>query len=170
MNENTMQHGIHWTDEDVSGWYVTEKFDGCRAFWDGSDMWTRGGKKIPLPQSWIDALPAGQQLDGEVYFGIDGLSKCASAVRWGKFLDGMTFQVFDAPQAEGQYLTRMATVLENDIVKPVRVDVASSTADALSRMNAVKAMGGEGLMLRSPSHVYHAGRSNSLLKMKGYID
>jgi DNA ligase-1 len=170
MNEDTMQHGVHWNGEDVSGWAVTQKFDGCRAFWDGSVMWTRGGKAIPLPQSWIDALPAGKPLDGEVYFGVDGQRKCASAVRFGKFLDGMTFQVFDVPKAHGDYRTRMATVVGNDIVQPVQIGTAASNEDALAQMTAIHAAGGEGLMLRHPAHTYHAGRTSHMLKMKGFID
>lgn len=170
MNEDNMQHGQHWTREDVSGWYVTEKFDGCRAFWDGQQMWTRGGKVIPLPQAWVDALPAGKSLDGEVYFGVDGQRKCASTVRYGKFIDGMTFQVFDAPRAAGTYPNRMASVVGNDIVRPVAITIAASNEDALERMISVQGAGGEGLMLRHPEHSYHPGRSSYLLKMKGFID
>ena len=168
MDETNMQHALHWDGEDVSGWIVTEKFDGCRAYWDGDVMWSRGGKVIEIPDKWRESLPGGIALDGEVYFGIGGSRKCATAIRHGRFIDGMTFVVFDSPEAYGDYHARMDTVLGNGIVKPVAVSIAKSTEHALNLMGEVQARGGEGLMLRHPRLRYAPGRTNLMLKMKGY--
>lgn len=51
MNENDMQHGVDWNGQDVSGWIATEKYNGCRAYWDGGNLWSRGGLKVNIPDS-----------------------------------------------------------------------------------------------------------------------
>jgi len=170
MNESNMQHALHWEGENVTGWFVSEKYDGCRAYWDGQTLWSRGGKVIEIPETWRSALPTGIALDGEVYFGIGGSRKCATAIRHGRFIDGMTFIVFDVPEADGDYQARMDTVRGNEIVRPVAVSIARSTEHAQEEMASVHARGGEGLMLRHPDLQYRPGRTNKMLKMKGYLD
>lgn len=168
MDETNMQHALHWDGEDVTGWIVTEKFDGCRAYWDGEQLWSRGGKAIDIPDEWRESLPAGVHLDGELFAGYGNSRRVASAIRYGsgKFTAGMMFMVFDAPEATGDYLARMATVAVNEVVKPVAVTVASSTRHAIETMEEVQARGGEGLMLRHPDLQYRPGRTNKMLKMK----
>ena len=34
---------------DPTGWWISEKYDGVRGFWDGDTMRTRGGKTVYLP-------------------------------------------------------------------------------------------------------------------------
>ena len=36
MNERQMTLGQDYAGEDLSGWFLSEKFDGCRAYWDGA--------------------------------------------------------------------------------------------------------------------------------------
>lgn len=172
MNEGHMQHALHWEGENVAWWFVTEKFDGCRAYWDGQTLWSRGGKAIDIPGEWRESLPAGVHLDGELFAGYGNSRRVASAIRHGssKFTAGMMFMVFDAPEATGDYLARMRTVRGNEIVRPVAVTVASSTRHAIETMEEVQARGGEGLMLRHPRLRYAPGRTNLMLKMKGFID
>jgi len=67
-----MMHGMDYLGDDVSGWLMSEKLDGCRAYWDGGKMWSRGGKQILLPNEMLAALPAGVALDGEIHAGRDG--------------------------------------------------------------------------------------------------
>lgn len=166
MNENHMQHGTDWKGQDLSGWYISEKFDGCRAYWDGRTLWSRGGVAIEIPDAWAEALPSGQALDGELYFGVGGSRKCATAIRCGKFLDGMQLRVFDAPQEIGGYVERLAAVEVNDIVMPVSVRTAQSSADVLAEMRRIQERGGEGVMARHPGLGYQPGRTSQLLKVK----
>lgn len=170
MNESNMQHALHWEGEDVTGWYLTEKFDGARGYWDGQTLWSRGGKAIEIPDKWRSSLPAGIALDGELFAGYGCSRRVATAIRYGCFIDGMTFMVFDAPTAAGDYQARMATVAGNEIVRPVSIAVARSTEHAQEEMARVHASGGEGLMLRHQLHRYAPGRTNKMLKMKGYLD
>jgi DNA ligase-1 len=35
--------GIDWCNEDPTGWYMSEKLDGIRAYWDGNQFWSKRG-------------------------------------------------------------------------------------------------------------------------------
>lgn len=161
-----MQHAHDWNGQTVDGWLASEKYDGVRGYWDGNTMWTRGGKAIELPESWRDALPAGIALDGEIYHGVDGQRRAASAVRYGRFIDGMIYRAFDAPGATGSWLDRLAGIVENAIVVPVQAQTVAGIDEALDLMRAVQSAGGEGLMLRHPALPYAPGRTDKMLKLK----
>lgn len=51
---------------DPAGWLASEKMDGCRAYWDGRQFWTRGGNVIMAPAWFTRGLPA-SHLDGEIW-------------------------------------------------------------------------------------------------------
>lgn len=168
MNEKDMQHGIDWDGQDVSGFIATEKYNGCRAYWDGENLWSRGGLKINLPDSWREALPGGVSLDGEIYDGVGGVYRCGVAIRYGRFTPSMKFMVFDCPTADGDYLERLK-FSEQFTVGPLAVVSWRKISD----LNAAKHIlsevlndGGEGLMLRRRKLKYSAGRTSELLKFK----
>jgi DNA ligase 1 len=52
---------------DPTGWLISEKLDGVRCFWDGSEMWTRTGKPFYPPRWFKDLLPKDLGLDGELW-------------------------------------------------------------------------------------------------------
>lgn len=169
MNEKMMQHGFDYGGQDVSGYVVTEKYNGCRAYWDGFDMWTRGGLKVNLPDSWRKALPAGIHLDGEVYDGIDGVYRCGGAVRYGRFNESMRFMVFDCPSAVNScYVDRLdyARQYEGGPVMIAACQIVQHTSDAMSFLDAIKEHGGEGLILRDGAAPYIPGRTSKILKLK----
>lgn len=169
MNEKDMQHGLDWDASiDPTGWIASEKYDGCRAYWDGTTLWSRGGIAIQIPEAWRAALPASMPLDGEVYFGIHGQTKTTQAVRYGTFFDGMRYRVFDAPAVPGRWTDRIEAVkaIANDIVMPVWWIGTQSMADMKGLFVAVHEAGGEGLMLRHPELAYTPGRTDRLLKVK----
>ena len=45
----------------VDGWLASEKLDGMRAFWDGSELLSRNGKRIAAPD-WFTASTANSLL------------------------------------------------------------------------------------------------------------
>ena len=173
ITEMDMQHGMLRAGEDVTGWIGSEKFRGCRGFWDGFNLWTRGGLRVDIPPHWRDELPEGFPLDGEVYCGPDGEALATDFVRFGRFVDGMTFMVFDAPEAGGNYLERLATArgrLEacgtGVEIQVVETRVLESTAAAIEWMLEIQKRGGEGLVARKNGLPYKAGRTSKILKMK----
>ena len=170
MNESSMEHGQNWSGEDLAGWYLSEKFNGCRAYWDGQEMWSRGGIKVKLPSSWRASLPAGVHLDGELYDGIGGVYRCGAALKYGRFTDSMRFMVFDAPTQKGYWPARMrraaALISRNTVARCVKYRVCKNIADAMQKLNRIRNRGGEGLMLRAPDHRYAAGRTANLFKIR----
>ena len=99
--------------ESVQDWFVSHKFDGMRALWDGgvskgmmppwctgdgpcTGLFSRYGRVIKAPDWWLDYLPKGICLDGELYAGSwrDTVSVTRShAGDWNL----VKFHVFDVP-------------------------------------------------------------------------
>lgn len=146
---------------------MTEKFDGCRAYWDGSQLWSRGGMSIKVPLSVLASLPA-HPLDCELYDGTDGRSRCAVAARWARFTESMGLVVFDAPTMPGDQAIRLAAcgVGGNGLVRRAVLWTAHSTEHALAKMREIQARSGEGVMCSRPGGVYRRERVRDLVKLK----
>ena len=161
-----------------TGWWMSEKYDGVRAYWDGQKLWSRKGNLIHAPDYFLAELPRDVVLDGELWVGHGKFEETVSIVRserpddrW----DRVHYMVFDAPQAKGAFEQRMqflrATVSEgNRFVRVVAHKRCQGVAQLLAERDRVVRQGGEGLMLRQPESAYEAGRSNTLLKVKPYDD
>ena len=54
----------------IEGWLMSEKLDGVRCYWNGSEMFTRTGKPFYAPDEWKAKLPE-MALDGELWTGRD---------------------------------------------------------------------------------------------------
>jgi len=77
-------------------WFKSEKLDGMRAFWDGgvtrgkmprftkglvaTGLWSRYGKIIYAPASWLNSLPP-VPLDGELWLGRNRFQELVSIVK-----------------------------------------------------------------------------------------
>jgi DNA ligase-1 len=49
-----------------TGWYMTEKYDGARLYWNGSQFCSRQGNVVKVPESIITKMPK-VSLDGELW-------------------------------------------------------------------------------------------------------
>ena len=54
-------------NENPTGWFMTEKYDGIRIYWDGNSFYSRQGEKIFAPKSMTEKLPS-VPLDGELWY------------------------------------------------------------------------------------------------------
>ena len=163
---------------DPTGWWVSEKYDGLRGYWDGRKLWSRKGSAIFAPDYFLAELPKDIALDGELWMGRGKFEETISAVlsqtpdeRWKR----VRFMVFDAPQVKGTFEQRtefLREILraENQFVKAVAQERCKGTAQLLAERDRVVALGGEGLMLRKPESAYAEGRSPTLLKVKPHDD
>ena len=52
---------------DPTGWYMSEKYDGMRLYWDGLKLITRNGKVVKAPEFITKTLPNTEHLDGELW-------------------------------------------------------------------------------------------------------
>ncbi len=89
------------TDVDPTGWLVSEKLDGVRAYWDGQQFFSRQENVYHAPDWPVEHLPR-IPLDGELWIGRKAFSRTVSIVRrhdrsqrW----DEVTYLVFDAPKS-----------------------------------------------------------------------
>jgi DNA ligase-1 len=168
-----------WTPAiDPTGWWISEKYDGLRGYWDGQKLWSRNGNAIQAPDYFLAELPKDIALDGELWIGRGAFEETISTVlsqtpdeRWKR----VRFMVFDAPRAGGTFEQRMkflqATLpAENQFVKPVAQYRCEGKAHLIAERDRIVAAGGEGLMLRKPESEYDAGRSPTLLKVKPFDD
>lgn len=163
MNESSMHHGRNWAGENLAGWAISEKLDGVRAYWDGATLWTRAGNVIPVPDMIRATLPV-CHLDCELWGGRGGFGAACAAVK-GNWGPTVLLVAFDAPQAPGGWVDRMAT-LDVTNVNRVVPHVAASTEEAFRVAAQIIAEGGEGVVARKPGINYRPGRGTSTLKIK----
>lgn len=164
----------HWEKGmDVRGWWASEKFDGIRAFWDGTELLTRRGNPIAAPEWFTAGLPE-WPLDGELWVGQQQFAKTLSIVRDavpGAGWVQVRFLVFDAPQAPGNFEQRQAFLKQWTPPEHVRIVTHERVADEAAlqaRLARIEQEGGEGLVLRRPGSLYAPGRSGDWLKVKSY--
>ena len=149
-----------------TGWLMSEKLDGWRAMWTGSEFVTRDGNILPAPQSIKDAMPK-VALDGELYVGRGMLGNVAGAVRSADW-SALSFCVFDAPIAgtASERIAWLSTLSLPPFCKIVEHVRCESSAHLDRLFDVVVGTGGEGLVIRDPSACYEVGRSSAMLKVK----
>jgi DNA ligase-1 len=174
-----------WEGADPTGWWMSEKLDGMRAYWTGSSLYTRNGNEVAIPESFRRILPAGTALDGELFLGRGKFQEAISTVRKMAPTDArwaqIRFMVFDAPEVSGGFevrMVRLKAIVDAACEKAGRncplvfVEQEKCTgADHLRRHHArIASQGGEGVMLRRPKSAYARVRSPDLLKVKNFLD
>jgi DNA ligase-1 len=163
---------------DLSDWWMSEKLDGVRAYWDGKQFLSRQGNLYHAPDWFIEGLPS-EPLDGELWIDRKQFQRTVSIVRrqdkndlWNE----VRFLVFDAPAANGGFEDRLA-FLKDSLAKGAAKfarehphERCKSLEALRAELTRIEALGGEGLMLRQPGSKYVAGRSATLLKVKTFHD
>lgn len=172
--------------EDPKGWWVSEKLDGVRAWWNGEEFISRLGNTYHAPEWFKSILPKGVVLDGELWVGRGKFQQTISAVRKliptdQEWLD-VTYVLFDAPLCPGTFEERQAflTTLFPTLrleggegigqVAVVEQTQCKGIGELKNLLAKVEKLGAEGLMLRQPGSLYEEGRSNSCLKVKTFVD
>jgi DNA ligase 1 len=163
---------------DPTGWWMSEKYDGLRAWWDGQQLWSRKGNLIHAPDYFLAELPRDIVLDGELWIGHGKFEETMSIVRSETPDDRwktIRYMVFDAPHVKGTFEERMhflrANILEeNRFVRVVAQERCQGVTQLLAERDRLVREGAEGLMLRKPESAYEPGRSPTLLKVKPYDD
>jgi DNA ligase 1 len=162
----------------VRDYWVSEKYDGVRAHWDGKQLWTRGGQLINAPEWFIAGLPK-VALDGELWIARGAFERVSGIVRQKIPTDDwrdVKYMIFELPNAQGDFSVRVAqierTVAAANVpylsaVRQYRVTARDQLQDDL---DAIVKAGGEGLMLHLASALYVTGRSDVLYKLKPQQD
>ena len=164
---------------DLTAYWVSEKYDGVRGYWDGKRLLTRGGEVV-TPPTWFIAGWPNTAMDGELWAGRGRFAEAVSTVRrqtpddtaWRK----MRFMVFDLPAHEGTFDQRLPALKSTvvalnlpwvQVVKQSKIDDHRSLQKML---NAITQEGAEGLMLHRGASLYRAERNDDLLKVTLHND
>ena len=164
---------------DLQGYWVSEKLDGVRAYWDGQQLLSRGGNVIAAPEWFLRDFPD-QPLDGELWMGRGRFAQVSAAIRrlqpkaeeWRQ----IRFMLFDLPASGVPFSERIIRMrqLTRDTgsyhLAMVQQRPATDHEALLADLDRVLAAGGEGLMLHHGDSVYQAGRTAALLKVKTFQD
>lgn len=159
-------------------YWVSEKLDGVRAYWDGDRLLSRNGHVYRAPDWFIEDFPK-VRLDGELWMGRQRFAELSGAVRkrvpeaseWRE----IRFYVFDLPgpgpfHERYGYLQTLLAQADSDYLELVRQKPVTSHAALMDELDTTVAQGGEGLMLKRRKSRYTAGRSDDLLKVKTFED
>lgn len=165
-------------DIDLAGWWMSEKLDGVRAYWDGKQIYSRQGNLFHAPDWFIAGLP-NVPLDGELWLARKSFQRTVSIVRRQDKSDHwkeLSFLVFDAPAQNDPFERRLEFIQDTlagkklSHVLPHAHHQCRDLEHLRSELARVEGLGGEGLMLRQPGSKYEAGRSATLLKVKTFHD
>lgn len=164
---------------ELADYWISEKYDGVRAWWNGSELLTRSGHRIHAP-AWFTAGWPAAPLDGELWIDRGRFELVSGIVRREQPVDDdwrrIRYMVFDLPAHGGSFDARLATLRERvraldqswvQCVEQVRIE---DHARLSARLDQIVRAGGEGLMLHRGSSNYTADRNNDLLKLKPYED
>jgi len=170
---------VYHAEIDVKDYWVSEKLDGVRAYWDGAQFISKNGNAYVSP-TWFTQNMPDFALDGELWMARNTFDELSGIVRKKIPIDSewreVSYQVFDLPQNPGIFDKRLH-ILNSLFVerKPewlvvIKQFKVSSHADLMYELDRVTKQGGEGLMLHLGASRYHGRRDDDLLKVKQYFD
>ena len=163
-----------YKDQNITAWVMSEKLDGIRAYWDGKNLITRGGKIIHAPQWFTKAYPP-FEIDGELWTKRGDFENIASIVRDkipSKAWSEISHHIFEVPHAKGGLFERLSKVkpYEGKIIKIVPQIEIKDTAHLQTFLKEIERQDGEGVVVRDPNAPYIDKRTNKALKVKTFHD
>ena len=93
----------------ITNWYMSEKLDGIRAYWNGKELLSKNGNKIYAPFWFIKDFPP-FELDGELWTKRDDFENVQNIVldtnpspKW----EEVTYNIFEIPNTKGNFEERL---------------------------------------------------------------
>lgn len=166
---------VYHQDILIKEYWVSEKLDGVRAYWDGKQLISRQGNIFTAPSWFIKAFPK-TALDGELWIAREQFENVSGIVRqkkennlqWQK----ISFMIFDLPNSSdnfSQRLTQMKALIESSpspYLKLIPQLKVNNNSELQLLLEQVLAKGGEGLMLHKGDAFYQTKRNQDLMKLK----
>ncbi|MBD9390790.1 DNA ligase [Acidovorax sp. ACV01] len=163
----------------LADYWVSEKYDGVRGYWDGHTLRTRGGETVVAP-AWFTASWPSTPMDGELWAGRGRFAHAQSTTRQQQPNDvawrQMRFMVFDLPRHGDTFDERLRSLnalvmqINQPWVQAVPQKRIENDAALQALLQRTVRAGGEGLMLHRGSSRYQSGRSDDLVKVKTHDD
>lgn len=166
---------VYHKDIYIKEYWVSEKLDGVRAYWDGKQLISRQGNVFTAPLWFIKAFP-NTALDGELWIAREQFENVSGIVRqkkennlqWQK----ISFMIFDLPHSLdnfSQRLTQMKQLIKESpspYLKMIPQLKVNNNSELQRLLEQVLAKGGEGLMLHKGEAYYQTKRNQDLMKLK----
>jgi DNA ligase-1 len=164
--------------EDIKGWYMSEKLDGIRGYWDGKQLVSKNGNKIHAPKWFIKNFPP-FALDGELWSKRGDFENIQSIVlddKPSKKWKEISYQIFEVPYHEGNFTQRL--LYANKWLNEKQIEHAHTIKQIKCKsrehlkkyLHYIENLGGEGIVVKNPKLPYFTGRSAEILKVKSFKD
>lgn len=167
-----------YTNQDVSGWVMSEKLDGIRGYWNGKEFLSKNGNKIYAPASFTKNFPS-FELDGELWTKRNDFSNIQSIVldkTPSKYWKEISYNIFEAPNAKGNFLERVNKAKNwfknnpNSQVHIIEQIVCKNKKHLYDYLKKIVLLKGEGVIVKDPKQEYIKTRTNKALKVTMFYD
>jgi DNA ligase-1 len=169
---------VYKGDEKIQGFYMSEKLDGIRGYWDGKHLLTRKGNIINAPKWFIKNFPP-FELDGELWSKRNNFEFIQSTVLKktpDKSWEKITYNIFEVPNQKGNFPKRLEKAriwFKNNPNNHVNIipQAACTGKDHLDEfLKEIESKGGEGVIIKDPAQEYNKDKIPYVLKVKNYSD
>jgi DNA ligase 1 len=165
-------------NQEVTNWYMSEKLDGIRGYWNGKSFYTKNGNRLYPPKWFTNNFPP-FALDGELWSKRADFENIQNIVldktpssSWSQ----ITYNIFEVPYTKGDFLQRLAKAQKwfethpNKSVKIISQIKIKSTVHLEQFLDKIVSQKGEGVIVKEVSQPYHTGRSRWVYKVKKAYD
>lgn len=163
----------------VESYFVSEKLDGIRAYWDGQQLLSKQGNKFTAPAWFIASFPR-QPLDGELWIKRHRFEQVSSIVRTQDYHNQqwqqVKFMIFDMPNNPSIFskriedMQRLVAKIDSPYLKMIKQEKLKTSKALFTKLDQVVAEKGEGLMLHHQDALYKTQRNQYLMKLKKFED
>lgn len=163
----------------IEQYWVSEKLDGVRGYWNGQQLLTRNGNLL-YPPLWFTENWPKIALDGELWSARAEFEQISACVRTttsnGECWRKLKLMVFDLPHQKTNFTERISLMeqviqaTKSQHLSMIKQQKIANTKSLYALLNQVVDNNGEGLMLHLGSALYQSGRSKNLLKLKKHQD
>lgn len=172
-----LQHGKYFHEDmniDLTKYYVSEKLDGFRGYWNGKELRSKTGYAYHPPKWFIEKL-GDKPLDGELWIDRDQFEEIIPILNGTNNIEDwhrVNYMIFDMPaenmtfKERVQYMEVYIPSLNLPYVKMIPQQRIADLDELKQVLDNVVEQKGEGLMLHHEGAFYGSGRVNHLLKVK----
>jgi DNA ligase-1 len=170
---------LYHQDINIQAYWVSEKLDGVRAYWNGKQLISKQGNVFNAPGWFIKDFPP-RPLDGELWINRHQFEKVSGITRKLQPIDQewqkISFMIFDLPGSDADFTSRLQLMekliksSESAYLKMIKQQRVENNQQLQLLLEQVLNKWGEGLMLHKGNAYYQAKRSKDLMKLKKYED
>lgn len=166
-----------WTNQDPTGWWLSEKLDGYNAIWLSADdnfgkpcLKTKRGQDLLAPDWFIKDFP-NISLVGEIWAGRGRYEIATKTISTSDHWDKVIFVVWDCPTVNALFEERQKLLekIINPKIAIVQQTLCTGDEHLQLELNNVLKINGEGLVLTEAKSKYNFCAGNKF-KLKQWID